>query len=114
MMEREITYTVRASHLNCGPDRFITHIGGAWGLAAEEDAIRDIRYGFHQYFVRCGGECVEVRIARGVIRNYLTTSTEEATPTLLMSLPHPFSPVKALDGSAPASLRLAEDRLSAA
>ena len=89
-MDRQITYTVRASHLNSGPDRFITHIGGPWGLAAEEDAIRDIRYGFHTYYVLYKGERVEAKIAKGVIRNYLVTC-DDVSSDVLLSLPQPFT-----------------------
>ncbi len=117
MTDREITYTVRASLINSGPDRFITHVGGPWGLAAEEDAIRDIRYGFHQYFVCQGRDRIEVRIAKGVIRNYLMT-LDESRPELLLSLPQPFSGTKVAaadeSGDSAISLRWVWDNRPAA
>jgi hypothetical protein len=94
MMDREVTYVVRANPINRGPDRFITHVGGHWGLVLEEDAIRDISFGFHNYFVSANDGRVEIEIAEGVIRKYLKTASDLQRPDGLLSLPKPLSGVQ--------------------
>ena len=94
MMDREVTYIVRANPINRGPDRYITHIGGRWGLAAEEEAIRDISFGFHTYYISGVGGRIDIEIAQGVIRKYLKTASDTQRPDILLSLPKPLSGVQ--------------------
>jgi hypothetical protein len=94
MMDREVTYVVRANPINRGPDRYITHLGGRWGLVSEEDAIRDISFGFHNYYVSAISGRIEIEIAEGVIRKYLKTASDPQRPDSLLILPKPLSGVQ--------------------
>ena len=93
-MDREVTYIVRANPINRGSDRYITHIGGRWGLALEEDAIRDISFGFHSYYISGVGGRIDIEIAEGVIRKYLKTVSDAQRPDILLTLPKPLSGVQ--------------------
>jgi hypothetical protein len=94
MMDREVTYIVRANPINRGSDRYITHIGGRWGLALEEDAIRDIAFGFHSYYISGVGGRIDIEVAEGVIRKYLKTASDAQRPDILLTLPKPLSGVQ--------------------
>lgn len=94
MMDREVTYIVRANPINRGPDRYITHLGGRWGLVLEEEAIRDIAFGFHNYYVSGVAGRVGIEIAEGVIRKYLKTASDARRPDSLLGLPKPLSGVQ--------------------
>ena len=94
MIDREVTYIVRANPINRGPDRYITHLGGRWGLVLEEEAIRDISFGFHSYYVSSIAGRIDIEIADGVIRKYLKTATDLQRPDSLLSLPKPLSGVQ--------------------
>jgi hypothetical protein len=94
MTDREVPYIVRANAINRGSDRYITHIGGRWGLAMEEDAIRDISFGFHTYYISSIGGRIDIEIAEGVIRKYLKTASDRQRPDILLSLPKPLSGVQ--------------------
>jgi hypothetical protein len=96
MTDREVTYIVRANPINRGPDRYITHVGGRWGLVLEEDAIRDITFGFHHYFIGGVSGRIDIEIAEGVIRKYLKTASDSQRPDLLLSLPKPLSGVQSV------------------
>jgi hypothetical protein len=96
MMDREVTYVVRANPINRGPDRYITHLGGRWGLVSEEDAIRDISFGFHHYYLSSLSGRIEIEIAEGVIRKYLKTASDPQRPDSLLCLPKPLSGVQSV------------------
>ncbi len=106
MTDREVTYVVPANPINRGPDRYITHVGGHWGLVSEEDAIHDIYFGFHNYFVIGVTGRTEIEIADGVIRKYLKTASDPQRPDSLLSLPKPVNGLQSFCRIAPRFERL--------
>lgn len=86
MARRQITCVNKTDRHN--PWERIRRIGGPWGSASQEEAIRHIETGVYDYFVwRLG---TAARVVVGVSRygnKYLKTEADGEMPNNLLSLP---------------------------
>lgn len=85
MSDREITRTRKDS------DHDITALcdpGASWSPRSKSDAISDIEYSTHTYFVRLPGTGrVDIHVAHGPNGKYLRTDPDKTTTNNLDSLP---------------------------
>lgn len=59
-----------------------------WSPRLKADAITDIDYGFHTYYVGSGTARVEVRVVRGANGKYLRTDPDKTSHNNLDDLPN--------------------------
>lgn len=65
MADRQITCTRKAGVHTHPNELFITHVGGSWGVVTEDQAVRDIEFRVHTYFVAVGGRRADVEVVQG-------------------------------------------------
>ena len=83
MAYRQVTHT--------GKDNFgdITALCGSWGRTIKTDAIRDIEFGLHTYYVQDHyGRRATVRVVNGPTGKYLRTDPNSSCSDNLHSLPN--------------------------
>ena len=83
MADRQVTGT--------GKDNFgdITALCGWWGRTIKADAIREIEYGLHTYYVQDQyGRRATVRVVNGPTGKYLRTDPNSSCSDNLDSLPN--------------------------
>ena len=83
MADRRVTRT--------GKDSFgdITALCGTWGRASKADAITEIEYGWHTYYVQdVYGRRADVHVVKGVSGKYLRTDPNPSCSDNLDNLPN--------------------------
>ena len=69
-------------------DRDITALCGSWGRANKSEAIRDIEYGWHNYYVQdLLGRTADVHVVNGRTGKYLRTDPNSSCSDNLDNLP---------------------------
>lgn len=82
MAERRVTRTAKDFY------RDITALCGWWGRASKAEAIKDIEYGLHTYYVQDDfGRRADVHVVRGPTGKYLRTDPNSSCSDNLDNLP---------------------------
>jgi hypothetical protein len=84
MARREVTHTRKDQD---GDITALCNPGAYWSPRLKRDAISDIDYKFHQYFVRIRGHEVDINVINDPDGKYLRTDPDRTTTNNLDDLP---------------------------
>lgn len=60
----------------------------SWGTRSKQDAIRDIEWGIHSYYVPWTSGSTDIRVVDGATGKYLRTDRDDTAKNNLLELPN--------------------------